>query len=316
MIDRYLAAIDIGTNSFHMIIVKILEDDSFRIIDREREVIRLVSDTWGETNRIDEAKVNKAVKALIKFKKIAIFYNAEIRAVATSAVREADNKDYFIKKIFDETKIVIHAIKGSDEAKLIYKGMSHALPIRNRTALCIDIGGGSTEFILAKKDKIIFAESVKVGAVRLSKRFFPKFELDVKAIIECRAHVKKLVLGNKNLAGKVKFDAAIGSSGTIESAAEMIISSQKRRELKSLNSFVYSREELDLIAGEILKRKTMAERMKVKGLEQKRADIIPAGIIILQTIFEIFKIESLMISEYALREGIIFEYISNNFGFG
>ena len=106
MINRYLAAIDVGTNSFHMIIVKILEDNSFRIIDREREVIRLVSDTWGETNRIEEAKVNKAIKALIRFKKIAAFYNAEIRAVATSAVREADNKDYFIKKIFEETQIV------------------------------------------------------------------------------------------------------------------------------------------------------------------------------------------------------------------
>ena len=307
MLNKYLAAIDIGTNSFHMIIVKILEDDSFRIIDREREVIRLVSDTWGETNRIEEAKVNRAVKALIRFKKIATFYNAEIRAVATSAVREADNKDYFIKKIFDETNIIIHAIKGSDEARLIYSGMSHALPIRNQTALCIDIGGGSTEFILAKKGKIIFAESAKIGAVRLSKKFFPKFEIDKKTIAECRSHVKEVILSNKKLAGKVSFDIAIGSSGTIESAAEMILSSQKRRELKSLNSFAYSKEELDLIAGDILKRKTMEERLKVKGLEQKRADIIPAGIIILQTIFEIFKIESLIISEYALREGIIFE---------
>ena len=185
--------------------------------------------------------------------------------------------------------------------------MSHALPIQNKSALCIDIGGGSTEFILAEKGKIIFAESVKIGAVRLSKRFFPKFELNDIRIAECKSYVKELILANKNLARKVSFDVAIGSSGTIESAAEMIISSQKRRELKSLNSFTYSREELDLIAEEILKRKTIAERIKIKGLEQKRADIIPAGIIILQTIFEVFKIESVVISEYALREGIIFE---------
>ncbi|MHB1687570.1 MAG: Ppx/GppA phosphatase family protein [Ignavibacteriaceae bacterium] len=319
MQNRYLAAIDVGTNSFHIIIVKVLENGSFKIIDREREVIRLgaagirpLGKSKNSLSHISNDEIFKAIKILFGFKKIAYFYGAEIRAVATSAVREAKNRKEFIDKIFNETGIKIEVIDGRDEAKLIYIGASKAMSLQNKKALCIDIGGGSTEFVLADKGKIIFAESVKVGTVRLSKKFFHNFVLTEQSVNECTAFVEEQILSNMKIKSKEKFELAVGSSGTIQSIAAMVNYWKKGKDVKSLNNFSFSAGELKEIASEIMKRKTSAERLLIKGIEQKRADIIPAGIIILTKIFEIFNLKEITVSEYALREGIILDSISSS----
>ncbi len=309
---KYLAAIDIGTNSFHMIIAKILDDGSFRIVDREREVIRLASLTGNNLSLIEEEEILRAIRILKKFKKVAIFYNAGIQARATSAVREAINKDEFIKRVFAETEIQIETINGSEEARLIYLGISKALPLHDKKSLCIDIGGGSTEFVLADKGNIIYAESVKIGAVRLSKKFFDDYILTENSIRECSDYAGQQILSNRNINFKENFDVAVGSSGTIESVAAMSAAKNKWEAEKSLNNFVYSKQDLEEVADIILEKKTSKERLKIKGLEAKRADIIPGGVIILKKIFEIFSIEKITISEFALREGIIMDFISKN----
>jgi len=309
---KYLAAIDIGTNSFHMIIVKLLEDGAFRIIDREREVIRLGSLTGNNLSQINEDEILRAIKILNKFKKVAAFYGATIKAAATSAVREANNKKEFVERVFSETGIKIEIISGNDEARLIYLGISKALPVGNKKFLCIDIGGGSTEFILADKGNIIYAESVKVGAVRLSKKYFDNYILTEKSVKECSDFVEQQILSNKNIRLEETFDMAIGSSGTIESVAAMVSSIKKNTQVKSFNNFSYSKKDLYRTVENILEKKTSQERLTIKGLEAKRADIIPAGVIILKKIFELFRIEEIIISEFALREGIIFDFIYKN----
>ncbi|MCU0413767.1 MAG: hypothetical protein MUE91_05085, partial [Ignavibacteriaceae bacterium] len=146
--NKCIAAVDMGTNSFHLIIVQVKSDGSFKVIDREREVIRLGSHKGKEFTWISEGEMEKAIDVLKDFGKIAQFYKAELRAIATSAIREAKNKSEFIDRMFEETGINVEAVDGKTEAELIYLGVQHALDVDDKRILCVDIGGGSTEFLL------------------------------------------------------------------------------------------------------------------------------------------------------------------------
>ncbi len=304
-----LAAVDMGTNSFHLIIVKLKKDGSFKIIDREKEVIRLGSHEGKNLSLISPDETANAIKILSRFKKLAQYYDAKMRAVATSAVRESHNQDEFINAVFKSTGIEVEVIKGHHEAELIYRGAKKALSIENKKVLCIDIGGGSTEFVFGNNGKPVFAESVKIGAVRLSKRFFPDFLITDEAVKECEKYIEDHLSSKHNLQIDEKYDFAVGSSGTIQSVASMINSLKTNKPIGKLNGFSFSKKELSLIVNLVMSKKTTDERLMIKGMEPKRADIIPAGLLILKKAFELFKLTKITVSEFALREGIILEML-------
>lgn len=304
-----LAAIDMGTNSFHLIIVQVNNDGTFKIIDREREVIRLASHKGTGFELISEGEIEKAVDILKDFKKIAQFYGADIRAIATSAVRESKNKEEFLDRVYEETEISVEAIDGNAEAALIYLGVQNALNIKNKRVLCVDIGGGSTEFLLGKNGTAEFSESLKLGAVRLSKMFFPEFIISDASVSSCLKYISDKINSNKNLHPNHRFDFAVGTSGTVTAAAAIIYYKRYQKFAKSLNEFTFTSDELNDLTREVLKCKTPVDRLFIEGMEVKRADIIPAGLLILKTVFESFKLESMKVSENALREGIIIETI-------
>ncbi len=308
--NKCIAAIDMGTNSFHLIIVQVKGDGSFKIIDREREVIRLGSHKGKEFSWISEGEMEKAIDVLRDFAKIAQFYKAEVRAIATSAVREAKNREEFMDRVFEETEITVEAVDGRTEAELIYLGVQHALDFQNKRILCVDIGGGSTEFLLGENGVSEFAESIKVGAVRLSKMFFPDYNLSPSGIENCRRYIKDKFNTNSNLHPNHKFELAVGSSGTIVAAASIISFRKTGRFKKSLNGFTITAEEVFALTSDILKCKSPVDRLFIEGMEIKRADIIPAGLIILTEVFQTFKLKEMTISENALREGIIIDTIS------
>ncbi len=312
MPDRFAAAVDMGTNSFHLIIVKIKKDGSFKIVDRERQIIRLASHRGEGLSLITKEETVQAINILKSFKELASFYKAEMRAVATSAVREAHNKAGFIKAVYEATGIKVEAIDGREEAKLIFKGAKKALELNNKKAFLMDIGGGSTEFILGNNGEPEFAESIKIGAVRLSRMFFPDYVITGNAVKKCEEYITDQILSNANLKFNKRFDIAVGCSGTIEAAASMIYYLRHQRPKKSPNGFIFTKEELKSVTDTVFACKTKEERIAVKGMEAKRADIIPAGLLVLNKAFEIFKLKSLTISEYALREGIILEMMENN----
>ena len=304
-----LAAVDMGTNSFHLIIVKLKKDGSFKLIDREKEVIRLGSHEGKDLSVISSDEIKNAVKILSRFKKLAQYYNAKMRAVATSAVRESHNQNEFLEAVFRLTGIEVEVIKGRHEAELIYRGASKALPLDNKKVLCVDIGGGSTELVFGNKGKAVFAESIKVGAVRLSKKFFPDFLISEKAVKECEQYIDEHLKSKHNLLFDEDYDFAVGSSGTIQSVAALINYSKNNKPLGKMNGFTFSNKELYSVVDQIIMRTTTEERLKIKGMEPKRADIIPAGILILKKTFELFKLKEITISEFALREGIILEML-------
>lgn len=310
-IRKRIAAIDIGTNSFHLIIVDVKEDGSLKLLNREREFLRLGSEFGEGLSMISKNEMNKAVLVLRKFSEIANHHKAFIRAVATSAVREAKNKNEFIRTALEESGIRVEPIEGNEEAKLIFLGMQKALPIDDNSVLAIDIGGGSTEFIYAVNGLPVFAESVKVGAVRLSKKFFPDFILTDKRIEECSQYVEDQIKANHKIQIDAKIDFAVGSSGTVDTIC-MIDQFQKKGKVKQkLNGYAFNKLEFDEIYDNVMKLKNPSERANVPGIEEKRADIIPAGMIILKKIFEIFKIQKMILSEYALREGVVYDIINS-----
>lgn len=302
-----IAAIDMGTNSFHLVIVEIKKDGTFDFIDREREVIRLGSQKGKDLSFISDEETERAVKILKNFVKLAKHYNAKVRAISTSAVREAKNQKEFIDTIFEKTGVAVEVIDGRTEAKLIFLGVKNTLPLENKKVLCVDIGGGSTEFIYAVNGKIIFAESVKIGAVRLSKLFFTDYIITDESVKQCSDYVEKQILLNKNIVTDVDIDFGVGSSGTVDTIYNLT-QIKKGKELKeNLNGYNFSKKEFENHFTAIINSKTPAERILIPGMEAKRADIIPAGMIILKKIFELFKIQNMVISDYALREGIVLD---------
>ncbi len=305
--DRY-AAIDLGTNSFHIIIAEVKNPDTLTIIARDREVIRLGTQIGDELKIISNDEINRAIKILKKFKMLAQKYDAQIFTAATSALREASNRIEFIEQVYKETGIKVNVVDGEYEAELIYKGAEKALELKNQKALCIDVGGGSTEFILTNKAEFVFAKSLKIGAVRLSKKFFPEFFLTDKGIESCRIYVKSILQAELKYGSNV-YEIAVGASGTIQSIARTILANKSGTAPRSINGFSFKRDELMEFSDFLLSKKTHEERLQIKNIELKRADILPAGIIILTETFNHFRIEEMKISEFALREGLIFNSI-------
>jgi exopolyphosphatase/guanosine-5'-triphosphate,3'-diphosphate pyrophosphatase len=313
MLNKNLAAIDIGTNSFHLIVVKIKNKGNFEIIDREKEVIRLGEGSSTDIKKILPAAMKRAVDCLVRFKEIAASHNAIIRAVATSAVREAHNRNEFIELVRQKTGIEIEVVSGHEEARLIYLGALKALPIYNNRTLLVDIGGGSTEFVVGFEGHIDYSVSLKLGAVRLSEKFFPDFKVTPSRVETCRRWVEGEIFPVANQLKQFRVDKIVGSSGTIMSCGFMINAKKKKpSDSAILNNFTFSKNELKEVVKETLSKKTPEKRKKIKGLDEKRADIIPAGVIILETIFDLLGINEMTISGYALREGIIIDTLQKS----
>ena len=309
-----IAAVDAGTNSFHLIVVSADSDGNFEIIDREREVIRLNEGNPDDIKIINAGAIEKAVAVLKSFKGIADSHGAPLRVVATSALRESLNRNEFINKVWNEAGVEIEVISGHEEARLIYLGIMQSVPIFKDRTLIVDIGGGSTEFLIGHKGVTNFSVSVKIGAVRLTEKFFPDCEVTESRVKECRKWVEGEIFQVVHSIKKNGFSICIGSSGTIMSAGLMIQEARNRKFVATsiLNNYEFSKKELHKVEEEILSRKTLERRKKIPGLDEKRADIIPAGIIILSTIFDLLELDTMTISGYALREGIILDTLQKN----
>jgi len=302
-----LAAIDIGTNSFHLIVVESTPvAGRFRILGRQKENVRLGSGMTDMKYLSDET-IERGISALRLFKRVAESMQAPVRAVATSAVREALNKQLFMLRAETETGIRIQIASGAEEARLIHLGVLQALPVFRKRLLMLDIGGGSTEFLLGERRNILFSNSLKLGAVRLTQRFFPDGKTTAKSIKECRSYVRGFLAPVTRELKNRRNDVRVGSSGTILSLAAMIRLRRDGEAEGPLNGFTFSNDELFEMAEDILSIDRPEDRLSIEGLDASRADIIPAGVIILEQAMRELGLPDITVSEFALREGIILD---------
>jgi len=313
MLKPRLAAIDIGTNSFHLIIAEVdTNTGKFNILGREKENVRLGSGST-DMKHLGKDAMDRGIEALKKFAALADSAGAPVRAIATSAVREAVNQHEFIMRARVEAEIRVEVASGIEEARYIYLGILQSVPVFDKSVLMIDIGGGSTEFLIGKGRDIYYDNSLKLGAIRLTERFFGEKETESKSVKRCREYIKGFMTPVTRESGKFNFEIAVGSSGTITNIANIINVKKGGEPDAKLNNFVFTKDELNGAVSEILEAKNLKQRLKIPGLDPERADILPAGAILLEQIFKELKIKEMMISEFALREGILLDTIEKEF---
>ncbi len=294
----------------HLVVAKLGEHGGFEMLTSEKEMVRL-GQGGGEMKQLAPDAIDRGIATLSRMAKVASsFGDVELVAVATSAVREATNKADFIDRARDEVGVEVEVISGFEEARLIHLGVLQALPVFDKRLLVIDIGGGSTEFLIGEGAQAIEARSMKLGAIRLTERFFPDViegdgTIDPEAIDACRNYVRAALSSVAHELGGHQPEVAIASSGTATTIAA-IAAASRGDDVRQMNGVTFTAEELSMVVDQLGSGDT-AERRKIEGLDAKRVDIIVAGSLLLDEIARAFSIPEFTISEFALREGVLFD---------
>ncbi len=310
---QVIAAIDIGTNSVHMVVVEIDPKlPAFHIIAKEKDTVRL-GDRDPDTGDLTEEAIKRALNALKRCKDLAESLNVrQILAVATSATREAGNGIAFLHRIKSELGISVNLISGQEEARRIYLGVLSGMDFGDRPHVMIDIGGGSTELILADIREARFLSSTKVGAVRLTKEFVTSDPISKKELNYLKAYVRGMLERPvEEIWHSLQLNEnprLVGTSGTIETLATIHALDKQGTVPNPLNGYQLTRQDIEAATNK-LAAMTYEERFSIPGISDKRAEIIVPGAIILLEAMEMLCIDSITICERALREGIIVDWM-------
>jgi exopolyphosphatase/guanosine-5'-triphosphate,3'-diphosphate pyrophosphatase len=309
-----LAAVDIGTNSIHLVVARFDDEGHFEVIADEKEVVRLGS-SGGDMKELAPDAIDRGIAALTRFRQVADISSAPLSAVATSAVREADNAEEFIRRARDEAGVDVEVISGIEEARLIHLGVLQAVPVLERRLLLIDIGGGSTEVLIGERGETLAARSFKLGAIRLTRRFFKTDRLHPGAVDACRRFVRSTLSAMARDVERLGFDVAVGCSGTIEAVVAMAHASRRKAPPpRSLTNTTVTRKEVEAVVKRLAGAATVAKRRELPGIEPDRADILLGGAIVAEQAMAIFGIDELIVSDYALREGALLDAFQRRHG--
>lgn len=272
--------------------------------------------------KLGEGAINKGFIAAEPFERglsALRHFNAYIKvhkadkviAFATSAIRDASNGKEFAEKIWEELKIELQIIDGDREAELIYLGNKQALALNKNTSLIMDIGGGSTEFILANENEILWKQSYNLGAARLLQRFNPSSPITGEEITLIKNHLKENLKSLYEAVEKWKPTELIGSSGAFDSVVEIIHGELGGEPLtENKTSYDINIDEYNTICT-LLKEADIEQRKKIRGLTPMRFDMIVVSCLLIDFVLEEFKINKIRVSTYSLKEGALFDFISH-----
>ena len=306
-----LAAIDIGTNSIHMIVVRVRPDLSFEIIDREKEMVRLGA--GGLDGRALTPKaMQAALQVLSKFRRLAESHQVErILAVATSAVREAENGGEFLKAIVTQTGIRARIISGPEEARLIHLAAAYGLGLSDDVTVVVDIGGGSVEITQGTGSTLATGKSFKLGVIRLTERFVqsdPISEREERRMVRYIESALKDYLKEITAAG---FDRVVGTSGSILSVGIIAATEEDGEIPASVRNRRISAKQMRR-ARKAICSVPLQKRLTIPGLELRRADISVAGSILIDVILRRLKATEITLCDMSLREGIVLDYVARH----
>jgi exopolyphosphatase/guanosine-5'-triphosphate,3'-diphosphate pyrophosphatase len=306
-----LAAIDIGTNSVHMIVVQVRPDLSFEVIDREKEMVRLGAGGL-DGRRITETAEAAALTALATFRRVAESHHVdEILAAATSATREAANGPEFLAAIARETGIRARVITGTEEARLIHLAALYGVESGGRPIVVIDIGGGSVEITLGASDPPTLARSFKVGVIRLTEKFVTTDPLSPRDERRLIRHVTSTTGHHLDAIVEAGFDRVVGTSGTILSLGAMAAQAANGHAPADVRNLRVDAAEIHRLRKRLASL-PLSERLRLPGMEPRRADIAVAGSILLDTLIRKLGARELTLCDLALREGLVLDYIRRN----
>ncbi|WP_297924826.1 exopolyphosphatase [uncultured Agitococcus sp.] len=296
-----LAAIDLGSNSFHLAIAR-LDHGEVRRIDSLSEKVQLGAGFDKDKNLTSEAQA-RALACLARFaQRLQAIPLRYLRIVATNALRQANNSAQFIEQAEHILKKRIEIVAGREEARLIYLGVSHTLAEEGRR-LVVDIGGGSTEFIIGENFEPLATESLQMGCVAYTQRFFADGSISAKALDKAIMAARQEVMAIANAYRDLGWHSVVGSSGTIKATRQILA----QNGWASPEGFI-TKEGLAKVRDVVLACKHVSE-LNVVGLKDDRRAILPAGYAIIQAVFDELNLETMNYSDGALREGVLYDML-------
>lgn len=295
-----LAAVDLGSNSFHMVIAR-LDRDRMQIVDRLREPVRLAFGLQSD-GTLDAASRERALQCLARFgQRLRDLEAPQVRAVGTNTLRKAANAKDFLRDASEALGHHIEIIAGREEARLIYLGVSHGVAGAPARRLVVDIGGGSTEAIIGDSFDAVNVHSMYMGCVSYTKKFFADGKLSRKRLNAAKLAVRLEMQPIDKKLREQGWERAIGASGTIRSIADIIHEAGWGRGTISASGLARI-ERVMLQAGRM-------DRLELPGLEPDRRPVFPGGFAILSALFECLDVDEMWVSPTALREGLLYQMV-------
>ncbi len=310
-VSRTVGFIDIGTNAIRLLVARLVPNHSYSVVTAQREAVRLGEGEFVD-RKLQPHPIDRAVLVCRRFVELARSHGAEeIVAVATSATREAVNKEEFLRRLREEAGLQVHVISGREEARLIYSGLTQFVHLGSMKAVFLDIGGGSTEVVVGGQHQYEYLDSIGVGAVRLTARLLSADEtlpVSPERYQMLRQHVRHAAIHTTQHVRRLGTDMAFGSSGTIQNLASVAARALARGAQGSEDLLTLA--DLRRVSA-MLCAMTLDERRRVSGLNPDRADIIVSGAAILETLLEELGFSEIrVIREGGLREGMLVDYLA------
>lgn len=307
-----IAVIDLGTNTFNILIVEIAPNYSYDIIFQTKLPVKL-GEGGINKNIIQPVPFQRGIDALRQHQKTIEKHGVQkVYPFATSAIRDAKNGVDFVKKLKLETGYEVQVISGDREAELIYYGVRQAVQMHSEASLIIDIGGGSTEFVIANKDKIYWKQSFLLGGARLLEKFTPSDPITGIETAAIEKYFSDELSPLFDALKKYPVKELIGSSGSFDSLAEMIAHKFHSPDiLDNKTEYCFDLHEFSMIH-DIILRSSRNERLHLKGLVEMRVDMIVVSSILVNFILNIFQIKQMRLSTFSLKEGVLYEILKND----
>src|SRR5262245_16231619 len=307
-----VAAIDVGSNSVHMIVVDVAPGRDLRIVAREKEMVRLGDSAFADGHLSASAQA-RALVAIARFVELGRRLEAEATlAAATSAVRESANGKTFLALVRKETGLHVALLSGEEEARLIYLAVRDAMDLRGSASLVVDVGGGSTEVILGDATAMRWAESLPLGVLRLSAQFDGSRALGKRKRRGLREHVRALLEPGLRRARGAKTSRVIGTAGTVNALVRLLLA--KEGFLVEPDSPSVQRIDGDDVhdLAERLLAMPMASRLELPGLDPARADTLGLGAIVVDEVLRGMDADEIRTCRAAVREGMVLDYVATH----
>lgn len=299
------AVIDLGTNTFHLLISE-RDGEHIREISKIQIAVKL-GEGGIEFGRIAPAAFERGQQALEEFRKVVDqFPCEEIHVIATSAIRSAENGKEFISEALNRSGFKITTISGMEEAEWIAKGVFHSLPTMSHPYLIMDIGGGSVEFILCEGKNILHKQSLDIGAARLLARFKPSDPILPSELALLKSYLEENLSGLMHQTQEMDVSTLVGSAGSFESILELV-SDLPDYESRSIGPacFIIPMEAFDQVYGQLI-ISTKTERERMKGLADYRVEMMVVSAVLIDTVIKMARIDKVYCSLYSLKEGVLF----------
>jgi exopolyphosphatase / guanosine-5'-triphosphate,3'-diphosphate pyrophosphatase len=305
-----IAIIDCGTNTFNLLVVE-FRNDTFTRIHTTKVAVKL-GEGGINSGVIQDVPFKRGLEAMVKFKNELYKLGVEqIHAFATSAIRDAENGKDFKEKVLKHSGIDLKIIEGSKEAELIYKGNRLAMEFGDTPSLIMDIGGGSTEFIIGNKEHIFWKKSYQLGAARLLEKFIPSDPILPKEIAEIYKYLDDELMDLKVAIEKYRPVELIGSSGAFDSVVEMVEAQLDGEQfVKERTEYEVDLKNYYIISGMVV-QSTLAQRKIMKGLAEMRVDMMVVSCLLINFTLQTFKLNKMRVSTYSLKEGALHEILEN-----